>query len=419
MKIKSIRGFNDILPEKTSKFQFVENLIINTIQNSGFKEIRTPLVEYQELFKRVGEETDIVTKEMYNINRTEEVFTLRPEGTVGVARAILEGNLTDSIQKLWYNGYMFRAENPQKGRYRQFQQIGVEVYGISDINIETELLNMTYNIFNNLGIINSINLEINTIGSFEDRKQYSEALVRYMKPFYKNFDENFILKFEKNPFRILDNKDKKIQEILIDCPKIDDYINEESKKSFETLKFNLDLLNIKYKVNNKLIRGLDYYNDVVFEWTSILSESQSTICAGGRYDSLISQISNKKIPAFGFAIGVDRLVLLLEELDLFEDTMRTGACICILNSDNFVYGLNLRNKLINIFNIPISIINQQTSLKSQMKKVDKLNVKYAFIIGENEIKNNEVAVKNMETGEQLNYNSDELLNILNNKYLIL
>lgn len=400
MKIKSIRGFNDILPDKTSKFQFVENLIIKKLQNSGFNEIRTPLVEYQELFKRVGEQTDIVTKEMYNINRTDEVLTLRPEGTVGVARAILEGQLINTIQKLWYNGYMFRAENPQKGRYRQFQQIGVEVYGISDISIETELLNTTFNIFNDLGIIDSINLEINTIGNFEDRQKYSKALIEYMKPFYINFNEEFISKFEKNPFRLLDTKDKNIQNLLANSPKIEDYINEESKKSFNKLKSNLDLLDIKYKVNNKLVRGLDYYNDVVFEWTSNLSESQSTICAGGRYDGLLSQISDFNVPAFGFAIGVDRLVLLLEELNIFKDKERDGACICVLNSENYIYGLKLRDILSESLNIKVSIINQQTSLKSQIKKIDKLNIKYAFILGDYEIKNNGITIKNMNTGQQ-------------------
>lgn len=414
-KFKSIRGFNDLLPEQTIKFQYIEKIITEILNQSGFKEIRTPIVEYEDLFKRsVGEESDIVSKEMYTIKRNDDKsFTLRPEGTVGVARALIENNLLDTQQKLWYNGYMFRAENPQKGRYRQFQQIGVEVYGISNINIEIELLNLSFKIFSKLGLDRSMVLELNNIGSIEDRKKYSNAIINYIKPFYTAFNDDFIKKFEKNPLRILDSKDEKIKEIIKNIPSIKNYINNESKISFEKLKYSLDLLQIPYVVNEKLIRGLDYYNDLVFEWTTNLSESQGTVCAGGRYNCLVEQLGEKQVPAIGFAIGVERLLLLMSELGIKNENESEKIVICVLDDKNYIYGLNVQSKLINSIENEIIIINEQTSLKSQMKKADKLKSRYVIILGSNEVENNILSVKDMKYGTQKNITLDSFIKSLN------
>ncbi len=413
-KFKSIRGFNDVLPQDINKVQFVESFITNILNKSGFKEIRTPIMEYEDLFKRsVGTESDIVSKEMYTIKRNDEKsFTLRPEGTVGVARALLENNLLSIPQKIWYNGYMFRAENPQKGRYRQFQQIGVEAYGIEGINIELELLYMTNSIFEKLGLLDSISLEINNIGTKEDRTKYSDELKRFFKPYYESFDDEFINKFEKNPLRILDNKDTNIKNIIKDAPLINDFINEESKKSFNDLKSKLELLGVSYTINENLVRGLDYYNDLVFEWTSNLSQSQGTICAGGRYDSLIEELGGKSSPAFGFAIGVERLILLMEELNLIKENISDKIVICTLDKQNYLFALKLQRELAYNTQKEVIIINEQTSLKSQMKKADKLNAKYVILIGQMEIESNNILLKNMENGEQMTVNINKVTEII-------
>lgn len=415
---KSIRGFNDQLPETVKKIQAVEQTITRLLNSRGYQEIRTPVIEYQELFKRsVGNDSDIVSKEMYTIERAnDKLFTLRPEGTVGVARALLENGLVNTQQKLWYNGYMFRAENPQKGRYRQFQQIGVEVYGIADVNIEVEVINMINKLFADLELSSAVSLEINTIGNAEDRAAYAKALIEYMTPYYNQLDNEAIQKFERNPLRILDNKDEKIKEMVKNAPCITRYINEESTNKFNYLKECLDCLGIQYVVNPRLIRGLDYYNDTVFEWTSNLSESQGTVCAGGRYDGLVTQLGGKITPAFGCAIGLERLLLLIEEsaVNIAEKTS-TKLVIAVMDKKNYLYAMNLQNKLLSdefvkngINPYTVSLINEQTSLKSQMKKADKFNADYVFIIGESERTENSVTIKNMKTGEQFKLPVDEL-----------
>lgn len=411
---KSIRGFNDVLPSKIAKYQFVEKTIEQILNKSDFKEIRTPIVEFEDLFKRsVGEESDIVSKEMYTIKRDDETsYTLRPEGTVGVARALLENNLTDIQQKLWYNGYMFRAENPQKGRYRQFQQIGVEVYGINSINADIELLNLSYSIFEKFGLLQAVELEINNIGSMNDRKQYANSLIEYMKPYYDQFTEEFIKKFERNPLRVLDSKDDKIKNIVKDAPSIKSYINEDSVVKFEKLKDSLDSLGVSYKINEKLIRGLDYYNDLVFEWTSNLSESQGTVCAGGRYDSLMSQLNGPQTPAVGFAIGVERLILLLEETNTYQESENNRIVICVIDKDNYIFGLKTQKELLKCLNQEVGIVTEQTSLKSQMKKADKMNARYVLIFGSNEIAENKVSVKDMLYGTQETMTIESFINIM-------
>jgi histidyl-tRNA synthetase len=407
---KSIRGFNDQLPETVKKIQLLEQKISDLLNTRGYQEIRTPVIEYQELFKRsVGNDSDIVSKEMYTIERAnDKLFTLRPEGTVGVARALLENGLANTLQKLWYNGYMFRAENPQKGRYRQFQQIGIEVYGIADVNIEVEVINMINKLFIELDLSKAVTLEINTIGNSDDRSAYCKALLEYMAPYYDQLDEAAIQKFERNPMRILDNKDEKIKAMVKDAPLINRYINEESTTKFNYLKECLELLGINYVVNPKLIRGLDYYNDTVFEWTSNLSESQGTVCAGGRYDGLIEQLGGRSTPAFGCAIGIERLLLLIEETSELVPVKAVNIVIAVMDKKNYLYGMKIQNDLLSrngqyndLSSLNVMLINEQTSLKSQMKKADKVAADYVIIIGDSEIAENVVTIKNMKTAEQV------------------
>lgn len=407
---KSIRGFNDQLPETVKKIQLLEKKISELLNTRGYQEIRTPVIEYQELFKRsVGNDSDIVSKEMYTIERAnDKLFTLRPEGTVGVARALLENGLTNTLQKLWYNGYMFRAENPQKGRYRQFQQIGIEVYGIADVNIEVEVINMINKLFVDLDLSKAVTLEINTIGNSDDRAAYCKALLEYMAPYYDQLDEAAIQKFERNPMRILDNKDEKIKSMVKDAPLITRYINEDSTNKFNYLKECLELLDINYVVNPKLIRGLDYYNDTVFEWTSNLSESQGTVCAGGRYDGLMEQLGGRSTPAFGCAIGIERLLLLIEESSELVSVNPVNIAIAVMDKKNYLYGMKIQNDLLSrnaqyndLNTLNVMLINEQTSLKSQMKKADKVDADYVIIIGDSEIAENVVTIKNMKTAEQV------------------
>lgn len=407
---KSIRGFNDQLPETVKKIQLLEQKIAKILNTRGYQEIRTPVIEYQELFKRsVGNDSDIVSKEMYTIERAnDKLFTLRPEGTVGVARALLENGMTNTLQKLWYNGYMFRAENPQKGRYRQFQQLGIEVYGIADVNIEVEVINMINKVFTELSLSSAVTLEINTIGNSEDRAAYCKALLDYMAPYYNQLDESTIQKFERNPMRILDNKDEKIKAMVKNAPLITNYINEESADKFNYLKECLELLGINYIVNPKLIRGLDYYNDTVFEWTSNLSESQGTVCAGGRYDGLMEQLGGRKTPAFGCAIGIERLLLLIEEASELVAVCDVNVVIAVMDKKNYLYGMKIQDELLtrnknckDLSTLNVMLINEQTSLKSQMKKADKVEADYVIIIGDSEIAENVVTIKNMKTAEQV------------------
>lgn len=407
---KSIRGFNDQLPETVKKIQLLEQKIAKILKTRGYQEIRTPVIEYQELFKRsVGNDSDIVSKEMYTIERAnDKLFTLRPEGTVGVARALLENGLTNTLQKLWYNGYMFRAENPQKGRYRQFQQIGIEIYGIADVNIEVEVINMINKLFIDLDLSKAVTLEINTIGNSDDRAAYCKAMLEYMATYYNQLDESSIQKFERNPMRILDNKDEKIKAMVKDAPLITSYINEESTNKFNYLKECLELLGINYVVNPKLIRGLDYYNDTVFEWTSNLSESQGTVCAGGRYDGLMEQLGGRKTPAFGCAIGIERLLLLIEEASELVAVCDVNVVIAVMDKKNYLYGMKIQDELLtrnknckDLSTLNVMLINEQTSLKSQMKKADKVEADYVIIIGDSEIAENVVTIKNMKTAEQV------------------
>jgi histidyl-tRNA synthetase len=316
-RIQAIRGMNDILPEKTSLWRQVETIFVDCLSSYGYQEIRFPLVESTQLFKRtIGEVTDIVEKEMYTFNDLNgDSLTLRPEGTASCVRACLEhGLLHNQQQKLWYMGPMFRHERPQKGRYRQFTQFGVEAFGMSGPNIELELIAICYRLWNQLGFSNEVQLQVNFLGELSERVAYKNTLVDYFRTHYDLLDEDSKKRLKKNPLRILDSKNPELKELIAAAPKLIDVLGSESKLHFESFCEGLELLKIPYVINPVLVRGLDYYGHTVFEWVTDKLGSQATICAGGRYDKLVEQLGGSETPAVGFALGFERIVLLMELL---------------------------------------------------------------------------------------------------------
>ncbi|WMY97445.1 MAG: histidine--tRNA ligase [Arsenophonus sp.] len=317
-KIQSIKGMHDCLPDDTRIFQRIEKIIKEILFSYGFNEIRTPIVEQTDLFiKTIGTFSDIVHKEMYTfLDKNGFSVSLRPENTLGCVRAVIQHNLCyEFIQRLWYLGPMFRYERPQMGRYRQFYQLGVEVFGISDPEIDAELIIMSARFWKKLGILNHINLQINSIGSIESRINYSRDLIIFLRKYKKYFDSSLWEKINLNPLRILDSKKELIQEILKEAPVLFDYLDKKSKNHFNVLSNFLNEANIKYIINYKLVRGLDYYNSTVFEWITNKLGSQNAICSGGRYDFLIEKLGGIQKPAIGFAIGVERLILLMKKIN--------------------------------------------------------------------------------------------------------
>ena len=318
--LQAIRGMNDILPEQTPAWRYLERTLADLLDSYGYREIRLPILEFTELFARgIGEGTDVVDKEMYTfLDRNEESLTLRPEGTAGCVRAVLEHGMTGGgqVQKLWYAGPMFRYEKPQKGRYRQFHQIGVEVFNLPGPDIDAELIVLTWRLWKKLGLGDAVTLQLNSLGSSEARVAYRDALVAYLQERFDRLDEDSQRRMTTNPLRILDSKVPETQALLVDAPRLHDYLDAESVAHFEGLKARLDAVGIRYEINQKLVRGLDYYSRTAFEWVTDKLGSQGTVCGGGRYDGLITQFGGKPTPGVGFAMGVERLVLLLETLDL-------------------------------------------------------------------------------------------------------
>lgn len=324
-KIKAIRGMNDILPEATPVWQYLESTVKEVLGVYGYSEIRMPIVEQTDLFKRsIGEVTDIVEKEMYTFDdRNGESLTLRPEGTASCVRAGEEhGLLFNQTQRLWYTGPMFRYEKPQKGRYRQFHQIGVETFGMASADIDAEVILLSARLWKKLGLLDAVTLQLNSLGSNEARAEYRAALVEYLEARKEYLDEDSIRRLESNPLRILDSKDSGTQTVLEGAPVLSDYLDEESAEHFKELCDMLDAAGINYEVNPRLVRGLDYYCKTVFEWVTDKLGAQGTVCAGGRYDGLVKQLGGRPTPAVGFAMGVERLILLLETLDAIPAAVR-------------------------------------------------------------------------------------------------
>lgn len=324
-KIKAIRGMNDILPDQTPVWQYLEGTVKAVLGRYGYSEIRMPIVEQTDLFKRsIGEVTDIVEKEMYTFDdRNGESLTLRPEGTACCVRAGEEhGLLYNQTQRFWYQGPMFRYEKPQKGRYRQFHQIGVEAFGMAGPDIDAEIILMSAALWRKLGMESAVTLQLNSLGSNEARAAYRSALVEYLNRHVDQLDEDSRRRLESNPLRILDSKDPGTRKLLEDAPLLSDYLDEESATHFEQLCAMLDAAGVRYEVNPYLVRGLDYYCKTVFEWVTDRLGAQGTVCAGGRYDGLVKQLGGKPTPAVGFAMGVERLILLLETLELVPEQVR-------------------------------------------------------------------------------------------------
>src|SRR5690606_31895733 len=327
-KIQAIRGMNDLLPGDSAVWQYVEGTIADILQRYGYQEIRFPVVEATELFKRsIGEVTDIVEKEMYTFeDRNGDSLTLRPEGTACCVRACEEnGLLYNQTQRLWYMGPMFRHERPQKGRYRQFHQVGVETFGIEGPDIDAEVLMLSARILRELGVSESVTLQLNSLGDVNSRGAYKDALVAYLQQYSADLDEDSQRRLTTNPLRILDSKNPETQALLVDAPVLLDYLDVSSRAHFEKLQRLLDSVGIAYQINPRLVRGLDYYGKTAFEWVTDILGAQSTVCAGGRYDGLVEQLGGKPTPAVGFGMGLERLVLLLQELQLIPEGLEQQA----------------------------------------------------------------------------------------------
>jgi len=394
-KIQAIRGMNDLLPSESSLWSALDETINNLMVSYGYKYCSTPIVESTETFSRaIGEVTDIVEKEMYTWKDTSgDSLTLRPEGTAGVVRMMIEHNLPrEGIQKVFYNGSMFRHERPQKGRYRQFHQVGAEVFGVSDVKIDAELISITESLWKLLGI--NASLEINTLGSSESRSAYRELLHDFFSENKDKLDEDSLRRLDTNPLRILDSKNKKMENLISNAPKMIDHLDEESRIHFSTLKNYLDSLEIPFVVNPKLVRGLDYYNQTVFEWISNDLGSQGTICGGGRYDGLVEKMGGNPTPAIGFAMGIERIALIVKDQSNQINKTKPHLYFVALGEKSQIESIKLSKKILSA--LPSIIITNDMSmgsLKNQMKKADKSNADFALILGEEELLNNQLSIK--------------------------
>ena len=397
-KIQAIRGMNDLLPDQSPIWQYFESKVKNVLSQYGYQEIRMPILEQTELFKRsIGEVTDIVEKEMYTFNdRNGDSLTLRPEGTACCVRAAEQhGLLFNQTQRLWYAGPMFRHERPQKGRYRQFHQIGVECFGFKGPDIDAELIIMTARLWKELGLLGNVSLEINSLGLPEERAAFKADLVTYLSGYQSELDEDSLRRLETNPLRILDSKNTQTQTILKNAPKLSDYYGEESKSDFKGLLNLLNLTGIKYTVNTGLVRGLDYYSKTVFEWVTTALGAQGTVCAGGRFDGLVAQLGGKPTPGVGFAMGIERLVLLLEELKLIPEETQNRIDIFIIAAGEgtvekaFQVSEDIRTQT----RLRVLQNAGAGSFKSQMKKADKSGALLAIIIGEQELNSGQIIIK--------------------------
>ncbi len=394
--LQSVRGMRDILPEQSSSWQFIENIARELFNGYGYKELRTPIIESTELFKRsIGDATDIVEKEMYTFeDRNSDSLTLRPEGTAGCVRAGMQhGLFHNQQQRIWYIGPMFRHERPQKGRYRGFYQAGIETYGIEGPDIDAEVIAIAARLWKKLGFKN-VRLEINSLGSNEARQAYRDVLIKYFSEHEDLLDEDSKRRLHKNPLRILDTKNPKMKDLVSNAPDLLDYLDDESKEHFEGLKQRLDNMGIAYLVNSRLVRGIDYYNRTVFEWITDDLGAQGTICAGGRYDGLVKQLGGRATPACGFGIGIDRLQLLVEEQGLDQSNNNPHAYFVLSGKDAELAGLTIAEGLRDTHEQFRLLVNGGSgSFKSQLKRADNSGAEYAFILGENEVAEKTITIK--------------------------
>ena len=423
-KIQSVKGMNDLLPIEQKDFkltaaywQAFENIIQTWTRQFGYNQIRTPIVEQTGLFVRsIGEETDVVGKEMYTFADSNDKLSLslRPEGTASCLRAVVEHNLLyNAPQKLWYMGPMFRRERPQKGRYRQFHQVGIEALGFAEADIDAEIIAMCADLWRKLGISDYLTLEINSLGNREERAAHRADLVAYLTQFQDKLDEDSQRRLYTNPLRILDSKNPDMQDIANNAPRLVDYLGEASQQHYATLKNLLDGLGIAYVENPRLVRGLDYYNQTVFEWTTDKLGAQATVCGGGRYDGLIEELGGKPAPSIGFAMGIERLLLLVHEFgslnvhnapDVFVMQQGEGSTLTAMR-----YAAQLRQAGFNV-----AQYSGSQKLKVQFKRANDSGARFALIIAENEIANNEVTIKDLLHDKgQTTIAASQLLTLLN------
>lgn len=403
--IQAIRGMNDYLPEDTALWQRIEGTLKQVLSGYGYSEIRMPIVEQTPLFKRaIGEVTDVVEKEMYTFeDRNGESLTLRPEGTAGCVRAGIEhGLLYNQEQRLWYIGPMFRYERPQKGRYRQFNQLGVEVFGLQGPDIDAELILLSARLWRALGISEHVTLELNSIGSLEARANYRDALVAFLEQHKDKLDEDCKRRMYSNPLRVLDSKNQDIQALLNDAPQLGDYLDEESREHFAGLCELLEQSGIPYTVNQRLVRGLDYYNRTVFEWVTSSLGAQGTVCAGGRYDGLVEQLGGRATPAVGFAMGLERLVLLVQAVNPdFKAPATVDAYVISSGAGTQGAAIKLAETLRDALpELKVMTNYGGGNFKKQFARADKWGARVALVLGEDEVANQQVVIKDLQTGTQ-------------------
>lgn len=419
-KIQAIRGMNDLLPGDSPRWQFFEAKVRQLMARYGFAEIRMPIVEQTALFARsIGEVTDIVEKEMYTFDdRNGDSLTLRPEGTAGCVRAAMQhGLLYNQTQRLWYQGPMFRHERPQKGRYRQFHQVGVETYGFDGPDIDAEVILLSARLWQELGLTDHVTLELNSLGSSDARAAYRDTLVAYFERHIEVLDDDSKRRLTSNPLRILDSKNPAMADMLGGAPQLIDHLDDESREHFDRLKVMLDAAGIDYVINPRLVRGLDYYSRTVFEWTTDALGSQGTVCAGGRYDGLVEQLGGKPTPAVGFAMGIERLILLLDTLDLVPDEALFGCDVYLVPMEDASSpaALTLAEQLREALpELRLTLHCGGGSFKSRMKKADKSGATLALLLGENERLEQAVTLKFLrDARDQQQLSQRELADTLN------
>jgi len=404
--IQAIRGMHDVLPEQTPLWQYAEKTIRDVLNAYGYSEIRLPIVEKTELFKRsIGEVTDIVEKEMYTFDdRNGDSLTLRPEGTAGCLRACLEhGLLHNQVHRLWYYGPMYRHERPQKGRYRQFIQLGVETYGMPGPDIDAELILIMDRLWKKLGIRDKVRLQLNSLGTIAERLAYRETIVGYFQEHLDELDEDSLRRLETNPLRILDTKNPAMQQVVANAPELLSYLGEESLEHFNAFTATLNDQGISYEINSRLVRGLDYYSKTVFEWVTDELGSQGTVCAGGRYDGLIEQLGGKSNFAVGFAMGIERLLALIETSANVPVARTVDVYMIRVGETAEREGLRFAEAIRNeVPGLKLQVNCGGGSFKSQFKKADKSGAEYAIILGDDEVIRREVSVKSLrsEQGQQ-------------------
>lgn len=418
--IQAIRGMHDVLPQQSPLWQFLERRVSAVLASYGYREIRMPILEMTDLFKRsIGEVTDIVEKEMYTFDdRNGDSLTLRPEGTAGCVRAAMQhGLLHNQTQRLWYQGPMFRHERPQKGRYRQFQQIGVETYGMAGPDIDAEVILITARLWRELGMPD-LELQLNTLGSAKERASYRERLVGYLRANDELLDKDSRRRLDSNPLRVLDSKNPAMRAMLDEAPALTEHLGDESRAHFDFICETLDRAGVPFVVNRHLVRGLDYYSRTVFEWVTDRLGAQGTVCAGGRYDGLVEQLGGRSVAAVGFAMGVERLIAILEMLDPAAARVEADVYLVLLGGEAVRAGLVLAEQLRDALpGLEIVCNCGGGGMKAQFKRADRSGAAFAVVIGENELAESVVVLKPLRSGEaQQSIARDSLVTTLKSQF---